>query len=365
MKHPSRKPWRSLVGTSCALVALGGVALGPAVASAQPVPPPQPTQPAPGTPPVPTQPAPGTPPVPTQPAPGTPPVPTQPAQPGPPAQPGQPVPPAPPPAPPQPPPPADGQPGYGQPGYGQPGYGQPGYGQPGYGQPPYGAPGGEPPAGGPYYGPPPPRYGYAPPPPPELEERSCCKWSVRYNPFDLIFRRVTFEGEFALGDLPLAIEVAPSYIFQAAAEGLDNKGFAIAAGLKWYVTGAALTGFWVKFHFQHEWFKATLSREDIDGNAIGVPGADCDGDSEPGTCKRTVQSPILGAMIGSGTVFGKDGGFAINGGIGIGVAVMPAVSLTVDRLPTEPIDSPSVVFTYYDKAERIRLLGTLALGIAF
>jgi len=276
------------------------------------------------------------------------------------------------------PPPAPGPPPP-QPGYGQPEYGQPGYGQPTreYGPPP--APPGYGPYGQPGYSPnqgryQPPRRPPEPPPPDTL------LWSVRYDPFDLLFRRITVEGEVALGDLPLSVEFAPSYIFDSTSEGIDEKGFDLAARFAWYIQGRPLEGFWLKANAEYERFEATLYRGDLENEVFfGRPNPQfCDPDSATGTCRRTLQSFILGAMIGNSTVFGSDGGFAISGGIGIGVAVTGSERLEVlpctdeARLggdPNCPVserdDGEGVFTTYNDKAGRIRLLGSLSLGITF
>ena len=99
-------------------------------------------------------------------------------------------------------PPAVGQapPGPGQP---SPGYGQPppaGYGQSGYGQPPdrryrqrdvvdEKAPAGD---EGPF------------------EEPVCCFLTLRIDPFGLLFKKITIEGEYAVSG-PISVEFAPSY----------------------------------------------------------------------------------------------------------------------------------------------------------
>jgi hypothetical protein len=210
-------------------------------------------------------------------------------------------------------------------------------------------------------------------PPPE----PCCFLSVRYDPFDLIFRRVTFEGEVTIWG-PITAQLSPSIIFDSPSENMTESGFDLGADIAWYVMGDAMRGFWVKGHFEYEFFEATLYRGDSLETAIGKPGEMCDRDSAAGTCTRTVQSTILGAMIGSSTVFGRDWGFALSGGIGIGVALADPVELRVDpcgvqdaidRHPSCPAgEDPSasgLASTYYDKAERIRLLGSLGLGLTF
>jgi len=184
---------------------------------------------------------------------------------------------------------------------------------------------------------------------------------VRYDPFDLLFRRVTLEGEINIWG-PLALQLSPSWIFDSPAENMTEQGFDVSLDFVWYIQGQAFHGFWLKAHAEFEIFKATLERE-ISGSLAGIPNPDhCDADSETGTCSKTINTFVFGAMIGTSTVFGKDGGFAISGGIGIGVAVAPAVTLIVD---SDTPDAPGVETTYFDKSERIRLLGSLGLGIAF
>ncbi len=64
------------------------------------------------------------------------------------------------------------------------------YPSPYYGPPPPGAY----PQGQPYWGPPPPPG----PPPLEPEEPSCCRVGIRFDPFDLLFRRLSFQAEVKL-----------------------------------------------------------------------------------------------------------------------------------------------------------------------
>ena len=248
-------------------------------------------------------------------------------------------------------------PGYGaQPAYGaQPGYGQaqPGYAPPpqGYAPPPQGyypppqgygqaPPGYYPPPQG-YYQPP---QGYSPPPPPPPAPKpTCCNYSVRFNAFDLIMRRATFEGEMKVIG-PLTIGVTPSWIWGDPRENLDAGGFAIAGNVSVYFEGQALRGWFLRGHFGYESFTAEIT--------------------EPTTLAHAsarVKSPILGGMIGSSHVFGRNGGFAITGAIGIGAA-------TADKQHLEVV-SPSGQYMnavdFYDKAARIQLLGSFGLGVTF
>jgi len=206
---------------------------------------------------------------------------------------------------------------------------------------------------------------------------SCCTWSVRYDPFDLLFRRITAQVEIGLGKLPFSIEATPKYIFDSPEDLLDEQGYVIGGSVGWYPGGKALRGLWVKAHAEYERFQATLSRDD-GGGAIGKPGPGCDPDSKPGTCTRTVSSPILGVMIGATQIFGKRGGFAVSGGIGVGAALADATPLAVQpctkddvadgvaSCPTAEGDGASgVSVTYYGDSQRVRLLGSLGIGVVF
>ncbi|MEZ4443255.1 MAG: hypothetical protein R3B72_29435 [Polyangiaceae bacterium] len=269
------------------------------------------------------------------------------------------------------PPPGQPPPNYGPPppGYGPPpGQPPPNYGPPppNYGPPPpnYGPPPpgyGPPPPG---YGPPPPGYG-GPPRPQEPPPKDTLLWSARYNPFDLIFRRVTFEGEIALGSLPLSIEIAPTYIFDSPSERLSNKGFAIAGRFVWYVQGEPLDGFFVKAHFGYENYKATLFGGLDPSTGGGTAAPFCDADSEPGTCTRTASSAILGLMLGNAMVLPGDGGFALTGGIGVGVAVADPLDLAVICSDADTNCDQSYATSIYDKAGKIQLLSQLSLGVTF
>jgi hypothetical protein len=314
--------------------------LAPSSVAAQPAPPPAPP---PGDQPPALQPQPPAPEPPPVVVPAPPPAPVPPV-----AEPPSPEPPLLPPQPPYTPPPAyeAAPPGYGPPGYGPP--------PPGYG------------------------YGYGPPPPPPEPEPECCFWSIRYDPFDLLFRRITFEAEIALGSLPLTLELVPSYIWSSPAEGVEEQGFDIGARFGWYIQGNAMRGFWLKAHLEFETFEAQLLRGDTQlEQYYGKPNPElCDADSATGTCKRQLHNFIVGLMLGTSAVFPKSGGFIIHGGIGIGVSVVDAQRLQVDPCTQEDVNAGNphcpvadtgeiLVNDYFDKTGRIRLLGNLALGVAF
>lgn len=263
----------------------------------------------------------------------------QPTVPGP-TEPGPTQPPAQPPGPPAQPPPIDPSLGS-QPGQPpQPGYptNPPGaWNQPV--QPQYGA---QPPP----YGPPPPgyvpQYGYGPPigpPPPPLppKEPGCCRAAFRFDPFDLLFRRLSFQAELAIWG-PLSVEAEPSWIFGSSTENLDTTGGALQANFLVYFTGRALNGFYAKASVGFEKFKATLTDPEL---MI--------------TAEKDIASPILGIAVGSSNVFGEEYGFNLAGGVGVGFATAEKKTLTAGRYEV----------TFYDKSSVVQLLASLGLGFAF
>ncbi|MEO7328562.1 MAG: hypothetical protein ABI193_08290, partial [Minicystis sp.] len=184
-----------------------------------------------------------------------------------------------------------------------------------------------------------------PPPPPIPPKSTCCRWSARFDPFDLLYRRLSFIGEVAVVG-PLAIEGKGSWIFDSTDENLSDKGFAIGGNIVFYFLELkAFKGMWLKAHASFESYTATISNP----NDTSL------------TNSTRVKTGIFGGMIGDTVVFGRNGGFALSGGIGIGAASASALTLT------SPRDRFGNAFsvTFFEKADRIRLLGTFGLGVAF
>jgi hypothetical protein len=228
--------------------------------------------------------------------------------------------------------PPAGQPPTAQPPAVQPPNGQPPTGPPPLAQPPY--PQGQ-------WGAPPP--GPPPPPPLEPEEPSCCRMGIRFDPFDLIFRRLSFQAELKLWG-PLSIEAEPSWIFASATENLDTNGGALQANFLVYFTGEALQGFYAKAIVGFEAYEATLTD----------PGRS-ESKEDDIVASEDLVSPILGLGIGSSAVFGDEVGFNLAGGVGIGFALAEATTLSAGRYEV----------SFYDKASIIQLIASLGLGVAF
>ena len=183
-----------------------------------------------------------------------------------------------------------------------------------------------------------------------------------------MFRRVSFEAEIALGSLPLSIELAPSWIFDSPSEGVSESGVSLGARFGWYILGDPLTGLFLKAHFAYEHYKSTLFGNLDSDNPGGTPAAVCNDDSEDGTCSVTAKSAIVGLMIGNSLVLPGDGGFALTGGIGIGVALADPIDQRVDCTEADAAAGECdriVTRTLYDKTGRIQLLGSLSLGVTF
>jgi len=156
---------------------------------------------------------------------------------------------------------------------------------------------------------------------------------------------LSFEAELAIVG-PLSLQISPSWIFGSPTENVDQSGWAIAGDIGVYFEGKALRGFWLKGHVGYESFTATLTypgTTDVKGSGA-------------------VSSMILGGMLGNTTVFGRDGGFSLSGGIGIGVATADPVTIVAD--PNRAGLSP-VGITFYDKADSIKILGTFGVGVTF
>jgi hypothetical protein len=183
----------------------------------------------------------------------------------------------------------------------------------------------------------PPGYGYAtePPPPPKPES---LRWSLRFDPFELVMRQLSFQGEVYVAG-PFAIEVAPSWIFGSPYSGIDKKGVSVAANAVFYLSMMGLRGMWLKAHFAYENYAVQLTDE-----AGGT------------STKERLSSAILGAMFGDTFVIPRSGGFALSAGIGVGAATAPKKTLTT---------SNGVTATLYDGFDKVRLLGSLGLGVAF
>jgi hypothetical protein len=203
------------------------------------------------------------------------------------------------------------------PGYGQPA--PPGYG---YGAPPYG-------------------YGYVPPPPPPPRPPpKLLRWSLRYDPFDLISRRLTFQAEVAVYKL-FALELDPSWIFGSPYSNVSGAGFALAGNAVFYLSGEAFRGMWLKARVGYESYTAVFTNP---MNAM---------DMSLGT---RLSSAVLGVLFGDTLVIPFNGGFALSGGIGVAFATAGAATLAT------PDGAATTLYTGFDK---VRLLGSIGLGVAF
>jgi hypothetical protein len=163
---------------------------------------------------------------------------------------------------------------------------------------------------------------------------------VRVDAFDLFFGRLSLEGEVAIIG-PLAVEIRPMWIWGSPLTSeLDKSGFAIAGNIALYPGGKALQGFYIKGSVGYETFTATVSNIDTEVSQEG-----------------SVSSPVFGLMLGSSNLFSRNGGFIISGGAGLGIATADPVYVGDGfQVPKYP---------FYEGADKIKLLTSLALGIAF
>lgn len=213
---------------------------------------------------------------------------------------------------------------------------------PPYYYPPYPPPYHPGPAPYPYYPP-------APPAPPALApvkpKPPPLHFAIRVNPFDLIMRRLSFEGEVTVWG-PLTVGVMPSWVWGSPVDHVDEQGASVLGTVSVYFQGQALRGFFVRAFGGYEQVDATLSHP---ANAASKS-------------TETLQTGLFGAYFGNSTVFGEAGGFNLSGGIGLAVATSDPVTIDVSS-GQAGVGNARVV--YFDDASRFRVLGNVGLGIAF
>lgn len=173
----------------------------------------------------------------------------------------------------------------------------------------------------------------------------CCRFSVRFDPFQLIFRRAALEAEVKITG-PFSVGLAPAWIWGGNNANLDEQGFQLLGFAAWTFYGTALRGFWVRAVGGFEAFDATLTHPDFEDVKV----------------KRGIATGIFGLMVGDSVVFGQNGGFALSGGIGAGVATSDPIEIVA---PSPDADVPAARATYYQDASRVKLLGTLGVGLTF
>ncbi len=145
---------------------------------------------------------------------------------------------------------------------------------------------------------------------------------------------------------PFSVGLSPAWIWGGSTESLDEKGFALLSFVGWTFYGGPLRGFWLRAVGGFEAFDATLKHSQFSEVQV----------------TKGVASGVFGLMVGDSVVFGENGGFTLSGGIGVGVATSDKTQL-VAVSPDAKV--PNETATYYDGAERIKLLGSLGLGATF
>ena len=156
-----------------------------------------------------------------------------------------------------------------------------------------------------------------------------------------MYRRLTFQGEVAIYKF-FALELVPTWIFGSPDTGVSESGFSVAGRAVFYLTGEAFRGFWLKAHVAYENFSATLTNP-AEPTDVSAP--------------QRESSAVLGVLFGDTWVIPRDGGFALSGGIGIAYATASKST----------INTPSMQYstTLYDGFDKVRLLGSVGLGVAF
>lgn len=177
------------------------------------------------------------------------------------------------------------------------------------------------------------------------DESECCRFSARFDAFQLVFRRVAIEAEVKIWG-PFTVGLEPGWIWGGSTDLLNEQGAQLLGFFAWHFYGGPLRGFWLRAVGGFEAFDATLRHSRFEEVEV----------------KKGVASGIFGLTVGTSVVFGQAWGFALSGGIGVGVATSDKTQLVA--ISPDP-DVPSETATYYDGADRVKLLGSLGLGVTF
>jgi hypothetical protein len=177
--------------------------------------------------------------------------------------------------------------------------------------------------------------------------------SIRINPLDLIFQRFSAELEYALAG-PISIELDPTYIFGnpgQSEDGYSSTGVGIRGGFGVWFQGHALRGWFLKglAQYSHESYSATRTPDSFSQGWTSY-----------------------GLLVGSQTVFGRDGGFTLSGGIG----AMYTPNAPYQSLSVDTVNATSPVCSDHDTRSpgglvvcvgprTVDVIGQLALGYTF
>jgi hypothetical protein len=119
--------------------------------------------------------------------------------------------------------------------------------------------------------------------------------SIRLNPLDLIFGKVSGDVEYALNDY-VSLALGPEYIFgdprQDSSRGISASGVGAYGQVGFWIEGRPLRGYYLKAHFAH---RSVIFQSDID--------------------RLQVPETLIGAMFGSQSIYA--GWFTLSGGFGI------------------------------------------------
>lgn len=193
-----------------------------------------------------------------------------------------------------------------------------------------------------------PPLGPHPPSPPGKGE--CCLWSARLDALNLLYGRLSFEGELTVWG-PFAIGLEPAWIWGSQERNLDESGFGINGDVAIYLEENPMNGLRVKAHGGYEYFLATITH----------PGGPTD--SKPVSTGRIGLS-VGGALVVSPKQGG--GGFIIDGGFGFTVATAEAVTLSTaaDFDPSQGVVRRAE-HVYFSGWRRVTPLASMAVGVAF
>lgn len=169
------------------------------------------------------------------------------------------------------------------------------------------------------------------------------------NALNLLFRRLSFEGELAVWG-PFVIGLEPAWIWGSQERGLEQSGFAIGGDVAYYMDDKPLNGLRFKAHGAYEYFNAKLTH----------PGGNID--------SKAVSTGTVGLTVGGSLVVSPKqggGGFIIDGGLGFNVATASPVTLSTRGFDPSRGGMTTVEFVYFGGWRRVSPLASMAMGVAF
>ncbi len=193
------------------------------------------------------------------------------------------------------------------------------------------------------------KYGYVPqgPPPPAAAEAGGAAVVAPVRSFELVMRRLSFQGR-SPSPGPSRIEVRAGVDLGRPTRASTRRASGSPANAVFYLSGQPFRGLWPKAHFAYENFTATYTNP-----------------YDTTLCERAeaVQLRHPRRHVRRHFVVPRSGGFALSAASG---SAWPRRGRRRSRRRRPAARNiPGVDTTLYEGFDKVRILGTLGLGIAF